>query len=63
MTQDQIIEIIHKQKEYFNNGKTLDIKFRKEQLRKLYDAVKKYETEICKALKADFRSLPKYDER
>lgn len=53
MTQDQIIEIIHKQKEYFNSGKTLDIKFRKEQLQKLYDAVKKYETEICKALKAD----------
>lgn len=53
MTQDQIIEIIHKQKEYFNSGKTLDIKFRKEQLKKLYDAVKKYETEICKALKAD----------
>lgn len=53
MTQDQIIEIIHKQKEYFNSGKTLDIKFRKEQLKKLYDAVKKYETEICKALKVD----------
>ena len=48
MTQDQIIEIIHKQKEYFNSGKTLDIKFRKEQLQKLYDAVKKYETFITK---------------
>ena len=48
-----INEIIIKQKDFFNTGKTLDIKFRKENLKKLYMAVKKYEDEINKALKAD----------
>ena len=48
-----INEIIIKQKEFFNTGKTLDVKFRKENLKKLYMAVKKYEDEINKALKAD----------
>lgn len=46
-------EIILKQKEFFNSGKTLDVKFRKEMLKKLYDTIKKYETEINLALKAD----------
>ena len=48
-----INEIIIKQKEFFNTGKTLDVKFRKENLKKLYMAVKKYEDETNKALKAD----------
>ena len=45
-----ISEIIVKQKEFFNTGKTLDVKFRKENLKKLYMAVKKYEDEINNAL-------------
>ena len=36
-----IDEIIVKQQEFFASGKTLDIKFRKEMLKKLYNAVKK----------------------
>ncbi len=48
-----IDEIIVKQQEFFASGKTLDIKFRKEMLKKLYSAVKKYENEINDALKSD----------
>ena len=48
-----ISEIIVKQKEFFNTGKTLDVKFRKENLKKLYMTVKKYEDEINNALKSD----------
>ena len=45
--------ILEKQREFFASGKTLDIKFRKEMLKKLYGAVKKYENEISDALKSD----------
>ena len=48
-----IDEIIVKQREFFASGKTLDVKFRKEMLKKLYKAVKKYESEINAALKSD----------
>ncbi|MBQ3022476.1 MAG: aldehyde dehydrogenase [Clostridia bacterium] len=49
----KIDEILVKQRGFFASGKTLDIKFRKEMLRKLYNAVKKYESEINSALKSD----------
>ena len=48
-----IDEILVKQKEFFYSGKTLDVKFRKAMLKKLYNAVKKYEAEINEALKKD----------
>jgi len=48
-----IDEILVKQREYFYSGKTEDINFRKEMLKKLYKAVIKYENEINDALKAD----------
>ena len=48
-----IDEILVKQREFFASGKTLDIKFRREMLKKLYKAVKKYEGEINDALKSD----------
>jgi len=48
-----IDEILVKQREYFNQGKTLPVKFRIEMLKKLYKAVKKYENEINDALRAD----------
>ena len=44
-------EIILKQREYWNVGNTLDVKFRKKMLNRLYDTVKKYQTEIKDALK------------
>lgn len=53
MNANQIELILKKQRQFFQSGKTLSIKFRIEMLRKLYDAVKKYECEIGAALKAD----------
>lgn len=46
-------EILTKQREYFLKGETLDIKFRKNMLARLYSAVKRHEAEINAALKAD----------
>lgn len=48
-----IDEILLKQKTFFGLGKTLDINFRVKMLKKLYETIKTYETEICNALKAD----------
>ena len=48
-----IDEILVKQREFFASGNTLDIRFRKNMLKKLYSAVKKYETEINEALRSD----------
>ena len=49
----EISDIVIKQREYFNSGATLPVKFRKEALRKLYISVQKHESEIQAALKAD----------
>ena len=49
----QIQETLRKQKEFFDSGATLDIKFRKQQLKKLYDAVVAHEKEISDALYKD----------
>jgi aldehyde dehydrogenase (NAD+) len=46
-------EIIEKQRKYFSEGNTLSVKFRKEMLLKLYQAVKIYEKNICGALYED----------
>ncbi len=48
-----IDEILVKQRGFFNSGKTQDVRFRKEMLKKLYKAVKKYEADINAALKED----------
>ena len=48
-----IDEILVKQRELFESGKTIDVKFRIEMLKKLYKAVKNNEAEINSALKAD----------
>lgn len=48
-----IEEILIRQKTYFKSGVTLPVKFRIEMLKKLYRAVKKYETEITGALTRD----------
>lgn len=59
MNIDQILE---SQRKFFRSGATLSVAFRIEMLKKLYRAVKKHETEICKALsddlgKSDFESF------
>lgn len=48
-----IDEILKAQKEYFLTGATLSVEFRRENLKKLYVTIKKYEKEITDAIKAD----------
>ncbi len=50
---DNIIDIVKEQRIFFNSGKTLDVKFRIEQLNKLKKAVKSNEGAILSALKKD----------
>ena len=49
----EIKNIIEKQKKFFATGKTLDIKYRKEALKKLKASIEKYETEIEEAINKD----------
>lgn len=53
MNVKDIQALLEKQREYYNSGATISVKFRIEQLKKLYAAVKKYENEICEQLTAD----------
>ncbi|MBR5237067.1 MAG: aldehyde dehydrogenase [Clostridia bacterium] len=53
MTNEQIGSLLEKQRKYYKSGATIPVKFRIEQLKKLYATVKKYENEINNALKAD----------
>ena len=53
MTSQQIQNLLQRQRAYYRSGATIPVKFRIEQLKKLYAAVKKYETEVNDALKAD----------
>lgn len=55
---DRLKEIIRLQREYYNSGATLSISYRKQQLQKLYDAVKRSEAEITEALIRDFAKPP-----
>ena len=53
MTGEQIKSLLDKQKAYYKTGATIPVSFRIEQLKTLYAAVKKYETQVNDALKAD----------
>lgn len=53
MTSEQINILLEKQREYYKSGATIPVKFRIEQLKKLYSAIKKYETEVKDALRSD----------
>ena len=53
MTSEQIKSLLKKQRDYYKSGATIPVKFRIEQLKKLYAAIKKYETQVNDALKAD----------
>ncbi|MBR2318930.1 MAG: aldehyde dehydrogenase [Bacteroidaceae bacterium] len=52
-TVKDIEQIISSQREFFASNATLSIKFRKEQLKKLRDALKKWEKPLCEALWVD----------
>ena len=53
MTNEEIKELLKKQRRYYKSGVTIPVEFRIKQLKKLYSAVKKYEDEINEALKTD----------
>jgi len=53
MKETEIRNLIQKQRDFFAKGKTIPVKFRIEQLRKLYDTIKKYESEISEAINTD----------
>ena len=53
MTNEQIASMLEKQRKYYKTGVTIPVKFRIEQLKKLYATVKKYQTEINDALTSD----------
>lgn len=53
MTKEQIALIVSRQQKYFNTHETLDVKNRIKALKKLKEAIKLKESEICEALRAD----------
>ena len=53
MSTQNIDEILENQRKYFQSGVTLPIDFRIEMLKKLYQTIKKYGTEIEDALTKD----------
>lgn len=53
MTGVEIAALVQKQREFYKTGVTIPVKFRIEQLKKLYKTVKKYQNEINDALKED----------
>ncbi len=55
MSDAGIMHILQKQRAFFKSGATGDISFRKEQLRKLKDALSRYESDIVQALREDLK--------
>ncbi len=53
MTNQEIQHLLEKQRNYYKSGVTIPVKFRIEQLKKLYATVKKYQTRVNDALQSD----------
>ncbi len=53
MTKEEIINIVDKQRKYFESGATLPVKVRIDALKKLRDALKENEDKISEAIKSD----------
>lgn len=53
MTENQIKDLVNKQKEFYQKGETLSVEFRINQLKKLYDLIKENQYRISNALKSD----------
>ena len=49
----KIEQIVEKQKKYYRTGETLSVEFRIEMLKRLYEAIQKYEKQIQEALQKD----------
>lgn len=58
ITPTQIDQIVKEAKEAFRTGKTKDVKFRKDQLRKFTKLLEENKDEICAAIKADLNKAP-----
>jgi len=58
MTNEQISNLLEKQRAYYKSGVTIPVKFRIGQLKKLYDIIQKYEREVSDALTADLGKSP-----
>ena len=58
MRQEEIDEIIRKQREFFESGKTLDVEYRINALRHLRHIIARHEKEIDEALKKDLGKGP-----
>ena len=52
-TNERLDAILASQKKYFRRGATLDVRFRKQQLRKLLSAIEEHEKELADALWSD----------
>lgn len=52
-TNERLDAILASQKKYFRSGATLDVRFRKQQLRKLLSAIEEHEKELANALWTD----------
>ena len=52
-TEEQIQQALEAQRAFFRSGVTLDVRWRKQQLKKLKEAMKTYERELIDALSAD----------
>ena len=53
MPEQNLDQLLESQRAYYQSGATLPVEFRIRMLKTLYDAVKKYESEINDALRAD----------
>ena len=58
MRQEEIDEIIRKQREFFESGKTLDVEYRINALRHLRHIIARHEKEIDEALKKISEKAP-----
>ena len=53
MTGEEIKTLLERQRNYYKSGATIPVKFRLAQLKRLYDTVRKYQSEINAALTSD----------
>ena len=53
MDSTQIDDILQLQRDFYDSGATIPVSFRKRQLKKLYQAIQKYQPQIAEALKKD----------
>jgi len=58
MKSEDIKALLEKQRAYYRTGVTVPVEFRTAQLKKLYAAVKQYQTQISSALTADLGKSP-----